>query len=79
METRGIPTVTICTNEFLQLGQSEAENLGMPSLPIAVVPHPLGGQKAEAIRQKAEATLDQVVMILTTPEAALMQQMLGKL
>ena len=68
----------ICTTEFQQLGQNEALSLGMPSLPIGLVPHPLGGEKAETIRQKADAALDQVVAILTTPEDALLQQFLEK-
>lgn len=65
MEMRGIPTVMVCTDEFSTLGHSEAESLGMPSLPIAQVDHPLGGQQVETIRQKADGALDQVVSILT--------------
>jgi hypothetical protein len=68
----------ICTDEFGQLGRHTAENLGMPALPIALVPHPLGGQKAEAIREKADKALAQVVRLLTTPAADLMQQCCGK-
>ncbi|MEE8304937.1 MAG: hypothetical protein V3S24_21160 [Candidatus Tectomicrobia bacterium] len=78
MEARGIPTVMICTDEFSLLGRSEAESLGMPSLPIALVPHPLGGQKPESIEHKAAAAITQIVEILTTSETALMQQFLGK-
>lgn len=66
----------ICTHEFSQLGRDEALSLGMPSLPIALVRHPLGGQKAEAILQKAEEALEQVVTILTTPEEELIRQFL---
>lgn len=68
----------LCTDEFSLLGRHEAESLGMPALPIALVPHPLGGQKPDAICEKAEKALDQVVKILSTPEAALAQQFLGK-
>ena len=78
MEARGIPTVMICTDEFSLLGRSEAESLGLPSLPIALVPHPLGGQKPASIEQKAAAAITQIVEILTTSETALMQQFLGK-
>jgi hypothetical protein len=76
METRGLPTVMICTDEFSQLGRHEAESLGMPALPLALVPHPLGGQKPEHTREKAEKALVQVVTILTTPAPVLMQQVL---
>lgn len=68
----------ICTDEFGQLGRSEAQSLGMPSLLIALVPHPLGGQKPEEVRRKADAALDQVVAILTTPEDDLIPQFLEK-
>ena len=54
MENRGVPTVMVCTDEFSQLGRNEAESLGLPYLPIALVPHPLGGQKRDQILEKAE-------------------------
>jgi hypothetical protein len=78
MESRGIPTVMFCTDEFSLLGRNEAESLGMPALPIALVPHPLGGQRPDAIIEKADKALNQVVNILTTPEVDLTQQFLGK-
>lgn len=78
MENRGVPTAMICTDEFSVLGRSEAESLGMPGLPIALVPHPLGGQKAVQIQEKAAAVLSQVVDILTTSEAHLMERFRGK-
>jgi hypothetical protein len=67
----------LCTDEFSQLGRHEAESLGMPALPIALVPHPLGGQQPEHIREKAEKAIAQVVEMLTTPVPQLMQQLLG--
>lgn len=67
----------LCTDEFSQLGRHEAESLGMPALPIALVPHPLGGQQPEHIREKAEKAIAQVVKMLTTPVPQLMQQLLG--
>ncbi len=78
LEERGLPTAIICTDEFGQLGRSEAASLGMPALPMVQVPHPLGGQKHEAIMEKAEKALAQVVQMLTISEAELMQQWLGK-
>ena len=64
--------MTICTDEFGSLGRREAESLGMPWLPMALVAHPLGGQKPPAIREKAASALDQVVTILTASEHDLM-------
>ena len=78
MENRGVPTVMVCTDEFSQLGRNEAESLGLPYLPIAMAPHPLGGQKREQILEKAEKAMDQVVAIATSPVADLMERFRGK-
>ena len=69
MEKRGVPTVMVCTDEFSQLGRNEAESLGIPYLPIALVPHPLGGQHLEQILEKADKSIDQVVALSTTAVA----------
>ena len=67
LERRGVPTVTVCTHLFVRLGEVERRALGMPELPMAIAPHPLGGQKADAVMAKAEALLDQVVSGLSRP------------
>ncbi len=67
LERLGVPTVTVCTHLFVRLGEVERRALGMPELPMAIAPHPLGGLKAEAVLAKADALLDQVVSGLTTP------------
>ncbi len=66
LELRGTPTAMMCTDEFSTLGQHEAASLGMPSLPLALVQHPLGGQQVEHIRQKAAMAIGRVVQILTS-------------
>ena len=68
----------ICTDEFSQLGRNEAESLGIPYLPIALVAHPLGGQKKHQILEKAEKSVDQVVAIATSPVSDLMERFWGK-
>ncbi len=78
MEHRGVPTVMVCTDEFSQLGRNEAESLGLPYLPIVLVPHPLGGQKQDQILEKAEKSIDQVVDIATSPVPDLMERFRGK-
>ena len=78
MEKRGVPTVMVCTDEFSQLGRNEAESLGMPYLPIALVPHPLGGQHTEQILEKADKSIDQIVAIGTTAAPELMDRFRGK-
>ncbi len=62
-----MPTATICTDEFVSLGRAEAQALGMPGLPLVVIPHPLGGLRPEEVRARAEAAVDGVVYVLTQP------------
>lgn len=66
-----MPTVTICSTEFAALGRAEAEALGMPDLPLAVIQHPLGGLAAEAVRQRAAAVLNAVEQLCTVPHEQL--------
>ncbi len=66
LEQRGVPTVTICSHLFERLGQVERRSLGMPDLPMAVCPHPIGGLKVEAVYDKADSLLEQVVWGLTS-------------
>ncbi len=50
---------------FVTLGNLERRSLGMPELPLAIPQHPLGGLRAEAVKEKADALLEQVVAGLT--------------
>ena len=63
----------------LHAGFGDRHFLNGDVLQIALVPHPLGGQKPESIEHKAAAAITQIVEILTTSETALMQQFLGKM
>jgi hypothetical protein len=65
LEQRGVPTVTICTDAFRVLGRHEADSLGMADLPLAIVPHPLGGQPAEQVRGLATRVVDEIHALLT--------------
>lgn len=70
MEKRGIPSVVICTDEFVSLGKSIAEFLGMPTLKIVVIPHPLGGLKQEDVLQRAQGAFEEIAGALTAPKSA---------
>ena len=43
----------------------------MPSLPIAVVPHPVAGQSPADVQDKARSVLPEIISILTEPPASL--------
>ena len=57
--------MTLCTEAFIGLAREESRNLGMPELPIAIIPHPLGGLKPEEVKLRAQQALEQVVVGLT--------------
>jgi hypothetical protein len=71
LEKRGIPTATICSTEFVALGRAESSALGLAVLPIAIIQHPLGGLKPEAVQQRAHSVVDTVQQLLTTPRQQL--------
>lgn len=50
--------MTIATDAFEDLLKLEAEQRGMPGLVYLVIPHPLGGIRPDAVRQKARAAAD---------------------
>jgi len=66
-----VPTATICSTEFVSLGQIEAAALGLAELPIAIIQHPLGGLKTEAVQVRAKSVVDAVYRLLTTPRQEL--------
>ena len=65
LEQEGIPTVVMGTNEFEQLAKLEAKNRGLADLPLALIPHPLGGIREEEVVKKADLAVDVVVRAVT--------------
>ncbi len=71
LEKRGVPTTTINSDAFVVLGQQEAIALGLPGLPIVMVPHPMGDIAAEIVVERAHGMIEQVVRVLTGSAAQL--------
>ena len=65
LEQHGIPTVVMGTKEFETLAALEARNRGLAELPLALIPHPLGGIHEEEVVRKAELVIDVVVSAVT--------------
>jgi len=74
LEKRGIPTAVICSDEFAPLGRAESRTLGMGGIPIAVIPHPLAGNRPDEVKKKAAAVAEEVINILTQPAEKLVQE-----
>ena len=56
---------------FAPLAQVVGEGLGHVSLPIVVVPHPLGNRDERVIEKYGEEIAEQCARVLTTPADAL--------
>ena len=65
LEQHGIPTVVMGTREFESLATLEARNRGLAELPLALIPHPLGGIHEEEVVKKADLAIETVVRALT--------------
>jgi hypothetical protein len=66
LEQQGVPTVVMGTHEFQALARLEARNRGLEALPLALVPHPLGGIREPEVVERAELAIDSVVRAVTT-------------
>ena len=64
LEQKGIPSVVMGTFEFEQLAKLEAKNRGMADLPLALIPHPLGGIHEDEVVRKADLALEAVLKAL---------------
>ena len=64
LEQRGVPTVVMGTFEFEALARLEAKNRGMEALPLALVPHPLGGIPEDEVQKKADLAIEAVLKAL---------------
>lgn len=53
------------TKEFETLATLEARNRGLADLPLALIPHPLGGIREEEVVRKADLAIDMVVRAVT--------------
>ena len=65
LENRGIPTVVICTQPFLNSAHVHARTFGRPGFRPVGIPHPLGGIPAALVLERAESIVDEVVAALT--------------
>jgi hypothetical protein len=61
LEAQGIPTVAVCTADFLAGGRMQATALGMPRYPLICVPQRYITSTPQDVRALAEACLDEVL------------------
>jgi hypothetical protein len=56
--------VVVGTDEFVELARLESRNRGLPDLPLALVPHPLGGIGEAEVLRKVDGAVDAVARAL---------------
>ncbi len=61
LEKQGIPTVTVCTADFLAGGRMQAESLGMPQYSILCVPQAYITHSPQEVRALAESCVEEVL------------------
>ncbi|MEN3354035.1 MAG: hypothetical protein V7640_2193 [Betaproteobacteria bacterium] len=66
--------MTVISTAFAPLAQVVGEGIGHVSLPIVVVPHPLGDPDETVIRQRGVDIANECVRVLTTPVDTLAQE-----
>jgi hypothetical protein len=65
LEQRGVPTATMGTFEFEALARLESKNRGIETLPLALIPHPLGGIHEDDVVRKADLAIEAVLNAVT--------------
>ena len=66
LENRGIPTVVLCTDPFLNSAFRHANTFGRRDFRPLGFPHPLGGLKPEQVAERANELEQAVIDVLTT-------------
>ena len=66
LENRGVPTVVLCTDPFLNSAFRHANSFGRKDFRPLGFPHPLGGLKPEQVAVRANELEQAVIETLTT-------------
>ena len=68
LENRGIPTIVICTEPFMNAAYRHASIFGRKGFQPLSIPHPLGGITPENVAERAAELHQQIINALTTGE-----------
>lgn len=67
LEQRGVPTVTFVTEPFVGAARAVARSLGLPDLPLVVIPHDYLVEGDDVLRVRLEAVFGDVVAAVVAP------------
>ena len=68
LETRGVPTVVVCTEPFRATAQAICATRGIPDYRFALVEHPIGSLTEDELRERAGAAAAAVAKILAAED-----------
>ena len=63
---RGVPTVTLCTEAFMDSAAAHTRAYGRPDARVVAVQHPLAALAPEAVIQRADAVVERIITQLVT-------------
>jgi hypothetical protein len=69
LESRGVPTLAIASDEFAALARQVSADLSFPDARIVVVAHPIGGEPDEVLHRRAEGAIDELIREMDEPSA----------
>jgi hypothetical protein len=69
VEKAGTPSVTICTDAFVETSRAMARMWGRSDYPVIFTKHPIASLTREELQARAEGMVGQIVSILTGVEA----------
>lgn len=70
----GVPTATLVSTAFVTLARAQATALGVPDLPLVVVPHPMADRQAPEVHAIADRATPLVMRALTDPPGQLARE-----
>jgi hypothetical protein len=72
LEDRGVPTVLLCTEPFMNSAHTHAEAFGNPDYAAVRIGHPLASLQLEHAQRRADEALERVIAALTGPDVCAM-------
>jgi hypothetical protein len=66
LERRGVPSVFVASQEFVQAAETQSNALGFPTVARVFVPHPIQDRTDDEMRAYADAAFEEIVAKLVT-------------
>jgi len=66
LERRGVPSVFVASEEFVQAADTQSNALGFPTVARVFVPHPIQDRTDDEMRAYADAAFEEIVARLVT-------------